>query len=864
MASEHIDRHPKSPGNLFGLGRNPNRPGEPLVVTKDTTVWEIYNHKASEIDREMIKDWNDSLSTLLIFVSQAQLEGSESSRLTCVQAALYSAILTAFIIESMKLLQEDLTETTRDILYFISQQLANTSFPPFPRVEYETPQYAVIVNGLFFTSLSCSLIAALLAVLALQWVANYDMGLNTSSTRKRALQRHTRWMGIEQWKLGEVIASLPLLIFVSLFLSFIGIADWLWHVNRAISSIVIGGIGIGCLVYSITNIISIIKLDAPFRTPVSKGLAPLIRRAAVWMRLLVQEFPSELLNEYYMWSDIRWGRSREIWNGIYSRATVPLQNFAKCEELVIEGKDETALESLVWLANSIEITPASRPLFLTLTKEITQLPGELLLTNKKIDQAPWESIFTELCSPYFSRKSIDECPEEDAKVIRHICTAFSMISSGVTTPAFSTFFGAIESDDPQTTVAIHLLKYRQLGWSPLWQLVWSELCHSISSIDGNTLHFTLLLIEHEWPSMGIYIPNILSDLVTACTNPFDNAAGTYPIPVESLRVILQIIAHQDDHKLEANNQREQRAIIDRYISVVRRMKEGTNKDLGDRLHRAIQKQLLVHISLIDFSLPSCINELVASLELLLHLISCRPLALMDKERDEFIHILTKIRAENLYQLIHSNIHLEESLLNCLHYSYGTDDQPFDRWTSLVLAINEYFESGSMQSQEDRRNILSMMLTNSPYRSDYNPETSLQDTLIRIKDPSLALWLIEYCPNDWRFEALVNPNFNAWTSSVENTVSMVLNSRVNPNHSKRYISFLRTMIIDGTPACQRIAIALLGLYYQECRVNSKQVFKVIFIMSQYFINLLTRILLEVYQHQFSIGSSNTTRKVTIFQ
>jgi hypothetical protein len=73
MASGYIDRHKKSPTNLFGLGRNPNRPGEPLGVTNDTTAWEIYNHKASEIDREMTKDWNDSLNTLLIFVSQAQL-----------------------------------------------------------------------------------------------------------------------------------------------------------------------------------------------------------------------------------------------------------------------------------------------------------------------------------------------------------------------------------------------------------------------------------------------------------------------------------------------------------------------------------------------------------------------------------------------------------------------------------------------------------------------------------------------------------------------------------------------------------------------------------------------------------------------
>ena len=41
----------------------------PLAVNKETTAWEIYNDRAQTIDRELIRDWNDSLNTLLIFVS---------------------------------------------------------------------------------------------------------------------------------------------------------------------------------------------------------------------------------------------------------------------------------------------------------------------------------------------------------------------------------------------------------------------------------------------------------------------------------------------------------------------------------------------------------------------------------------------------------------------------------------------------------------------------------------------------------------------------------------------------------------------------------------------------------------------------
>jgi hypothetical protein len=56
------------PIKVFGLEKEFKRSRDPLVVTSETTTWELYNHKAGQIDRELIKDWNDSLNTLLIFV----------------------------------------------------------------------------------------------------------------------------------------------------------------------------------------------------------------------------------------------------------------------------------------------------------------------------------------------------------------------------------------------------------------------------------------------------------------------------------------------------------------------------------------------------------------------------------------------------------------------------------------------------------------------------------------------------------------------------------------------------------------------------------------------------------------------------
>jgi hypothetical protein len=67
--SKQMEEETKSPLRRFGLAKGSRKPGEPLPMTENTTVWDIYNRKASEVDREIIKDWNDSLNTLLIFVS---------------------------------------------------------------------------------------------------------------------------------------------------------------------------------------------------------------------------------------------------------------------------------------------------------------------------------------------------------------------------------------------------------------------------------------------------------------------------------------------------------------------------------------------------------------------------------------------------------------------------------------------------------------------------------------------------------------------------------------------------------------------------------------------------------------------------
>ena len=37
---------------------------------KETSAWDIYNTEAKKVDDELVKDWTDSLNSLLVFVSR--------------------------------------------------------------------------------------------------------------------------------------------------------------------------------------------------------------------------------------------------------------------------------------------------------------------------------------------------------------------------------------------------------------------------------------------------------------------------------------------------------------------------------------------------------------------------------------------------------------------------------------------------------------------------------------------------------------------------------------------------------------------------------------------------------------------------
>jgi Family of unknown function (DUF6535) len=69
-------------------------------MTKEYSAWDVYNNEAKKVDTELVNDWRDSLNSLLLFVSIALPKLHHILRFK--QAAIFAAVLTAFIIESKK------------------------------------------------------------------------------------------------------------------------------------------------------------------------------------------------------------------------------------------------------------------------------------------------------------------------------------------------------------------------------------------------------------------------------------------------------------------------------------------------------------------------------------------------------------------------------------------------------------------------------------------------------------------------------------------------------------------------------------------------------------------------------------------
>ncbi|KAJ6569243.1 hypothetical protein B0H19DRAFT_1134947 [Mycena capillaripes] len=235
-------------------------------LVPDARVWLVYNDESTIFDNDMIVESGDNLDILLVF------------------AGLFSAVLTTFVAQTSQALSLDNTAISNSILLELvalqRAQANGTSFDSIPPADtsFTVSRTDIWVNGLWFTSLALSLSTALLAVLAKQWLRQYSSFI-AGSARTRALIRQFRYVCFDKWGVRLIISLLPTVLHLSLFLFMAGLVVFLFPLNRTLAAVVACVAGLLCGTYIITNVLPIIIIQCPFRTPLSAVLFPLYHPA---------------------------------------------------------------------------------------------------------------------------------------------------------------------------------------------------------------------------------------------------------------------------------------------------------------------------------------------------------------------------------------------------------------------------------------------------------------------------------------------------------------------------------------------------------------------------------------------------------
>jgi hypothetical protein len=147
------------------------------------------------------------------------------------------------VIQSYQILQEDPNEVSARMLTQIATQLGNPSAQTLTPLQlsppFSPPRWAVIVNIVWFASVSLSLIAALAGILCMQWIREFRRETNLSTKDKLPL-RQLRFDGLQRWHVPTIITALPVMLQFALLLFFAGLLQFMWNLH--------GGLAIALLV----------------------------------------------------------------------------------------------------------------------------------------------------------------------------------------------------------------------------------------------------------------------------------------------------------------------------------------------------------------------------------------------------------------------------------------------------------------------------------------------------------------------------------------------------------------------------------------------------------------------------------------
>ncbi|KAJ7887422.1 hypothetical protein B0H13DRAFT_1524827, partial [Mycena leptocephala] len=219
-------------------------------------LWSVYISGAEKYDKALVDGWKSDMEGLLIITG------------------LFSASLTALLVESYKTLTPDQGAITIALLAHLSRQLdplTNTSAVDVEILTAFTPSTSSLAcNTLWFLSLGLSLSCALIATLVEQWSRDFITRTEMRpSPFIRARIFSYLYFGLQRFGMHKMVDFLPLLLHMSLLLFFAGLVAFLHPINPVVTAVAVAVLGLISATYIYLTVLPILSSDSPYRTPLS-------------------------------------------------------------------------------------------------------------------------------------------------------------------------------------------------------------------------------------------------------------------------------------------------------------------------------------------------------------------------------------------------------------------------------------------------------------------------------------------------------------------------------------------------------------------------------------------------------------------
>ncbi|KAF9008559.1 hypothetical protein BDZ89DRAFT_1078940 [Hymenopellis radicata] len=190
---------PSFPSDSFDYERKYPPDKEFKEMAPTARVWMTYNDEATKIVVEAVEDWREGLDMLLVF------------------AAIFSAVVTTFVVQTCQNLQVNYSEVTATLVleliklqYAIAtaDKLSPPSVLDVGTSSFRPQRNDLWVNGLWFSSLGLSLSTALITVLVKQWIHQY-MSVPSGTPRDQARTRQFRNDSFQKWHVSAWSGHIP-------------------------------------------------------------------------------------------------------------------------------------------------------------------------------------------------------------------------------------------------------------------------------------------------------------------------------------------------------------------------------------------------------------------------------------------------------------------------------------------------------------------------------------------------------------------------------------------------------------------------------------------------------------------------------